>query len=196
MIDVRRWRDETVAWLESSQNDRVSEELTEFLLWTLGAAPRPQYKIGPYVVTVFPEDAAEPDSDRAARRAQSATTSREVEHVLLWRAQVVDFLTDVWDTIGPSLFEMEECDAATALFMPAGEVPAEYCDYCLEPYADAAGRVEHEQVCPIRRFLVTYTELVNWFPSLTWDRSVICRLETGRWCRRKVPGRCPENGRR
>lgn len=148
LSEVRRWRREAVAWLESSRDDRISGELAAFLLWTLGAAPPPRGKVGPYSVSALPEAAL-----ASAWNTAAESTTRNVEAVLVWRAGVVDYLSDVWDTIGPSLFDMEECGVATDLFMPRGLGFDGHCWWCLQPYSWTSGRADHRPVCPIERSL-------------------------------------------
>ena len=74
-----------------------------------------------------------------------------------WRAHVVDFLADVWDTVGKPLFDMEECGYATdELLMPSPAPGIRFCPDCLErfPEPDTNGRLrEHYGSCPVRRML-------------------------------------------
>ena len=143
---VQRWRGEALAWLTTSRDEGVSDELADFLRWAFGVGPRPAYEISAYVVCAFPTVATE----RAIAALGADSAPERVQAVLLWRAQIADFLADVWDTIGPPLFDMEECAVAENLFLVELHHHGTYCPTCLTPHAGANGDGAHRASCPVR----------------------------------------------
>ena len=78
-------------------------------------------------------------------------TQPSVFAILVWRSRLVDFLSDVWDVLGPPLLEMEESGwVIHELLMPPSEVTL--CLDCLQPMAAVAQlAARHLDECEIRR---------------------------------------------
>jgi len=128
-----------LSWLdEKASYERLSSELRALLKDWLGASGQTARAFSAYRAGSFP--------------ALKGTSSERVLDVLVWRSGVVDFLSDIWDTIGAAPFEMEECQfAINALFTPASLSGIVVCPNCLQPLPieqDAASA--HYFDCPIR----------------------------------------------
>ncbi len=88
-------------------------------------------------------------------RPVPAVTGPPVEaarRVLAWRAAIVDYLSDVWDTMGPAPYQFEECTLVIReLFTPDAAHGTNLCRDCLQPLPpgprDAAA---HVFACPVR----------------------------------------------
>jgi hypothetical protein len=146
---VLRWREQVVKWLAGGHaDDRLSPGLHDFLLWVLGQRAGPAVDTAPYAVSAFPYQRAA--DARVSRLSGRTIADVDVLDVLIWRALVVDFLADIWDTIGPPQFDVDECGYATALFMPDGE-DGRRCPYCLQEYSGAVDPANHTEGCPIQR---------------------------------------------
>lgn len=135
-----RWRVAAAAWLrDATERADISPALRDLLLWTLGypvAADRPPSR---YVVDQIPW----PGDDRAGA-------------ILAWRSGIVDFLSDVWDTLGPADFELQECSRTIdEIFTPAILRGIAHCPDCLQlrtadPTASPPYAEQHVLNCPIR----------------------------------------------
>lgn len=135
-----RWRVTTATWLrDAAERAEISVALRDLLLWTLGypvVADRPPSR---YVVTRVPG----PGADRAGA-------------ILAWRSGIVDFLADVWDTLGPADFELQECSRTIdEIFTPAMLRGVAHCLDCLQirtsdPADTAPDGGQHVLNCPIR----------------------------------------------
>lgn len=97
--------------------------------------PDPLAKLARYRLAPFPRHSVE---------GQSAT--ERLAAVLMWRAGIVDFLSDVWDTLGDAGFSLEDCRVVEGLFTPPGIEPASTCPYCLGPQSPT-----HYAACPVQR---------------------------------------------
>lgn len=139
---VETWRHAAAVYLGAiapAANPPLSPALAQLLAQAIAGTALSEAEARaaqPYGVVSFPAEAA--NEQRSPRE--------RALYVLAWRAIVVDFLSDVWDTLGPATFDMEECDfAATHLF---GQRP-ELCPDCVEPVEDWNA---HEPTCIVRRF--------------------------------------------
>jgi hypothetical protein len=134
------WREQATAYLTSLPRDGtspISDELAVLLRQLIAGERLPERgaKAGrPYGLATFPAPARGHDPERALE-------------VLVWRSKVVDFLSDVWDTLGPAAYEMEECGfVVERLLAPA--LDGTVCPECAQPIADWS---EHEPLCVVRR---------------------------------------------
>jgi hypothetical protein len=135
---VSKWRDDLLAGLRAGEaGDVISAELASTLLELLGATPAATSSIPPrYRAGAFPTSAL------AARDSTDG-----LRQVLLWRAGVCDFLSDVWDTLGEAAYGVEECGRATRWLLPADGV----CALCLGTLpADRAARARHFDACAVQ----------------------------------------------
>ena len=129
------------AWLASlsgsGANVGVAPPLLVVLREAFGAAPPDVIRSLPYRILPFPKLADAPLDD--------------LRKVILWRAGLVDFLGDCWDTLGPSRYEMAECLAVSARLMTSGatdSASSKTCAYCLVTY----GRERpHFEECGVQR---------------------------------------------
>lgn len=147
---ILMWRRAAIRWLRSDQIEQLSSDMVDLLLWALGDEPVARIEPGAYPLTIFP-----PLLHGMAPEALplALATLDQILDVLLWRARIVDFLADIWDTLGSPLFSMEECGHATQIFMPEG-VNASHCPLCLQAYtAGEAGAAAHYELCPVQRKL-------------------------------------------
>jgi hypothetical protein len=115
------------AWIASLGGNGAGVAVAPALLGVLreafGASPPDAIRALPYRLTPFPKPSGAPLDD--------------LREALLWRAGLVDFLGDCWDTLGPSRFDMTECLAVSARLMPAAAVQDsanKTCAYCLVTY--------------------------------------------------------------
>lgn len=113
---VAAWRPEAGAALAAGSGPPMSDGLRDVLLQALGSRPPRTLAGYPYRLGCYPGSGGQPVA--------------ALRQVLLWRAGVVDFLADVWDTLGPSQFAMQECAEATRIFQPADRTEAD-CLLCL-----------------------------------------------------------------
>lgn len=133
------WRAGWVRWIATDPGARISPPLRDILVQVLGDAPLTTANALPYRLRPYP-----------------ITGSRTVEQVVMWRAGVVDFLNDAWDTIGGG-FDVEECGRLAARLMPeaAGSATCSLCLVAISPEAQRTHfddcavqnrwRIEHEQ---------------------------------------------------
>ena len=101
----------------------VAAPLLGVLREAFGVDPPDVIRSLPYRVLPFPKPAG--------------AALEDLRKVMLWRAGLVDFLGDCWDTLGPSRFDMAECLAVSARLMPAGATDDgsnKTCSYCLVTY--------------------------------------------------------------
>ena len=130
LVAVEQWRTTLATWLGSAErDDSLSPGLATTLRELLGALPTSDFVRFPYRLAKFP---AALDDPNAALRA-----------VLLWRAGIVDFLSDVWDTLGEADFDIEECRRAATFFAPEGADAL--CPLCLSPQGD-----RHYDACAVQ----------------------------------------------
>ncbi|HKT00687.1 MAG TPA: hypothetical protein VJT31_14245, partial [Rugosimonospora sp.] len=126
-------------WLrDAARRGAVSAGLDTLLRWTLG----------------YPADAA-PVSGRYALGQvpdPAGPGTEAVQVILVWRSGVVDYLADVWDTIGAAEFEPGECTLAIdEVFTPAVLRGILHCPDCLQLLTDAPGSAQpHPLRCPVR----------------------------------------------
>ncbi len=146
---VRRWRADADTWAHAAADHQlVSRRLGDLLSWALG-----RREVGPPVSSaydLFPLDDGTLDDtlDDDTRGAGAGAAARSA---LVWRSGVVDFLADVWDTLGPSDYDPRQCMAVIeALFTPLAVRGVLHCPDCVQPLsADEAGL--HAWACPIRK---------------------------------------------
>lgn len=136
---VLRWRKSAIAWLDVHTARReMSTGLRDLLKWVLGSPDMTARTTSGYHLRPFPEPAG--------------SAPEHVLDVLVWRSGVVDYLSDVWDTIGPGDYELDECTLAIdALFTPPSLRGVPTCPDCLQPLPEtpkAAGA--HAIACPVR----------------------------------------------
>ncbi len=133
------WHEHAMGWLdERAATGEVSPALRDVLRWALGSRDAPAPHLPVYDVRRFPPPAGS-DAEHAL-------------DVLAWRAGVVDFLSDAWDTLGPADFGLEECALALEeLFVPAALRGVAACPDCLQPLpARPREAAAHVLACPIR----------------------------------------------
>jgi hypothetical protein len=68
---------------------------------------------------------------------------------MVWRSRLVDFLSDVWDVIGPPLLKMEECEwvIRELLMSPSAE---RICPDCLQRLPSPDFERRHFDACVVR----------------------------------------------
>lgn len=140
---VDRWRAGALSWLDQPvTTHRLSPGLHGLLaeLLTTPATAGTQLSLVPEVYAVRPLPAFTGPPVEAARR------------VLAWRAAIVDFLSDVWDTIGPAPYQFEECTLVIReLFTPDTAGNTDLCRDCLQPLPpDQRAAAAHVFGCPVR----------------------------------------------
>jgi hypothetical protein len=119
------WRRATLAWLAGPEcAGHLSGGLTEFLAAALGesAALGPELEARRVSRYPLPNPAA---TDGAAEH-------RRALDVLVWRSRLASFLADAWDTMGPPIFELEECDLTISALLISRSSAMECID-CLQP---------------------------------------------------------------
>jgi hypothetical protein len=140
---VDRWRADALTWLDQPATaHRLSPGLRALLVGILTtpgtdrAEPLPVP--APYAVRALPAFTGPPVG--AARQ------------VLTWRAAIVDFLSDVWDTIGPAPYQFEECTLVIReLFTTDTVRNTTLCRDCLQPLPpDPRDAAAHVFACPVR----------------------------------------------
>lgn len=129
--DIAKWRAAFVTWLRGPHPEGMSRPLVAVLLEVLGAESTSTYLRYPYRLSRFPV------------RLEAVDAVADLQAVLLWRAGVVDFLADVWDTVDGEI-GTEECGELEALLLPAGMTGV--CPLCLASVADAA----HFESCAVQ----------------------------------------------
>jgi hypothetical protein len=153
------WRWATICWLRNpSGHPALSQNLVHLLLWAFGEQPLKNLDSRPYKLQGFPPDLRMLDQGAVMTRWRMV---ENLQAVLLWRARLVDFLADVWDTLGTPLFDMEECRQATDLFMPGDFTGTDYCPLCLQMYPVANREEEahqHYERCPVQPMLGEWEE--------------------------------------
>lgn len=133
------WHERAMSWLdEQVASGGISAGLRDLLKWSFGSREVVAPAVSGYDVGRFP-----PPSGSAAEHALD---------VLAWRAGLVDFLSDIWDTMGPAEFELEECSLAIEeLFTPPSLRGRQICPNCMQPLpADSRQAAAHTLGCPIR----------------------------------------------
>ena len=138
-IDAERAAERIDAWRSGAMArlgelpDVVSPALRERFAELLGAAGV-QVDAGPYRVAAFP-------------------TASGLAPRLLWRAALVDMLSDIWDVMGEPEFDMEECNYLTHLLTPPSRDGAHACSLCLAdaPPASKGASHLHFEVCAVQR---------------------------------------------
>jgi hypothetical protein len=144
VVRVQSWRRTTIEALRGPLPDpKLTAAMGRLLLTALGGdAPLP----------------------RQVRRFPSVGTSEETavadaREIALWRASLIDYVSDVWDVIGEPEFDLPECAAAERLLDPLGPTdPSEAprCPYCLEllpRLPGSSGFAVHDYTCPALRAL-------------------------------------------
>ena len=127
VAEVGDWRKATLDWLDSRDAmEQLSPQLIRLLRDTL---------------TGFESHGVEPFP------MESLANQANVEPILMWRARLVDFLSDVWDTFGMSEFTPTECGVAEKLLMP--EDSTNRCPLCLLSWASDAPH-RHYDHCPVQ----------------------------------------------
>jgi hypothetical protein len=144
LVRVESWRKTMIEALRGPLPDpRLTAPMVVLLLTALGGdGPLPRQ------VRRFP---------RVGTSEESAVA--DAREVALWRARLVDYLSDVWDVIGAPEFDLPECAAAERLLAPPpptdpGEGPR--CPRCLEllrRLSGSSGFVVHDDTCPALRAL-------------------------------------------
>jgi hypothetical protein len=133
------WHERAMAWLdEQVSSGGISSRLRDLLKWSLGSRTVRAPAVSGYLISRLPPP--------------SGSTVEDALDVLTWRAGVVDFLSDVWDTMGPADFEFEECTLAIEqLFTPPSLRATQICPNCMQPLpADSRTAASHTLECPIR----------------------------------------------
>ena len=124
-----RWGIELGQYLSTSEAQvRLTPSLADLLHRLVTEDHEQSYQVGCHGLPTFPRDVV---------GAGFAT------QVLLWRLVVVDFLEDIWDTIGPPLFGIDETREAVSLLSPP--YVRGRCNLCFEPAED-----NHYEVCSAR----------------------------------------------
>lgn len=149
---VREWHGLTRQWLDSPEaNEPLSAELVRLLSLSMSAKPAQQISVFPYWIVPFPIDF---ESPLYGASVPCDLMRQRGKDVMLWRAYIVDFLSDVWNTAGEPLFELRECSyAIDCIFMPSPVPGYRFCPDCLDrfPVPDTNGSFKaHYAACPVR----------------------------------------------
>ena len=134
---IEVWKE---AWLAALAGNAVAVAvpLLGVLREAFGATPPLAIRSLPYRVLPFPEPLG-------------AAPVEDLRRVLLWRAGLVDFLADSWDTLGPSTFDMKDCLRVSALLRPSGILEnsqSQTCSYCLVTHTRERN---HFEECGVQR---------------------------------------------
>ena len=133
LVQIDAWRASWLRWMETAESlFHVSPELRAVLIELFGETPLVKTRSFPYRLRPFPTD---PHATR-------------LEEVMMWRAGIIDFLSDAWDTIGAT-FDIAECGRLSALLMPKG-TGDETCSWCLALVPKDAQRT-HFNNCSVQR---------------------------------------------
>lgn len=157
--EVWSWRRGTILWLTAGQKlAPLTPELAAFLRAALGdpGAYGPDFSIkAKYRYPSLPSDTKIGDWKRAHQYALA---------ILMWRSMMIYFLSDVWDVIGPPLFDLPECNfAIEAVLMPEGPIRKTLCYNCLQPYGtDRASMQLHEENCIISKLRDREYKIPQW----------------------------------
>ncbi|QHT56535.1 hypothetical protein GXP71_10920 [Cellulomonas sp. H30R-01] len=137
LADVDAWRDRARAWVrDDAAAAGVSAPLRGVLAAALAVGGDPAVP-SVYVVRGFPPEGLDPELRAWA--------------VLVWRSWLVDYLSDVWDTVGGDLTPAECALVVDDVLTPAGLAGTSVCLDCLQPLPDRpADAAAHAAVCPVR----------------------------------------------
>ena len=127
VLAIERWRVEFASWLTHERDDAISKSLATLLLEVLGDMPTSSFERYSHHLSRYPTSAA------------------SLRAILLWRAGLVDFLSDVWDTMGDADFGIEECARASALLTPPPPDAHPRCPLCLGQQGD-----RHFEACAVQ----------------------------------------------
>ena len=149
---VRTWREAARAWLVSAAavDAPITDEMRRILRVALGdsdarggalAAAR-TYRVGPFPAGAPPAVTGQTNGDCKDAR-------RYLLEVMVWRSRLVDFLSDVWDVIGPPLLDMDECEwVIRELLTPPS--PVRLCIKCLQLMPSPEFERRHYDTCVVR----------------------------------------------
>ena len=131
------WRDSLASYLSHETVAGLSTEITLFLRQAVDPTALPNQNT-PYQLQAFPG-------------IDGPNPIETLHQIFYWRAAVVDFLDDAWDTIGPGGLDIDECQTASNLFMPEGRYQAGLSPQCLSSSAPSA-KGQHYDLCPVRTY--------------------------------------------
>ena len=131
---IAGWRKSLAAALRTGAPPGISEAMRDLLLELLGV--REPLTLGhyPYRLSAFPRPSNDP--------------VQNLRNILLWRARIVDFLSDIWDTLGAPTFDLDECTETARAFEPEDMSP-DRCYLCLDSVPEGAG-AGHFDKCPVQ----------------------------------------------
>ncbi len=150
LVRAAAWRETARAWLASpaAMAAPLSEEMRRILPAALGderAPPGALAATRTYRLEPFPRLA--PSAERSS--GDCARARRQLLNVLVWRSRLVDFLSDVWDVMGPPLLDLDECEwVIRELLTPHSA--ARLCTSCLQPLSTPELEQRHFDTCPVR----------------------------------------------
>ena len=153
LIKISEWHTAVQQWLAGPlAYQHLSRGLIRLLLRTLGISPTRLMIIAPYRIFPFPVSLQVLSSGCCI---PCEVVRQHCLDIMLWRSSIVDFLADIWDTVGEPLFDLHECGyAVELLFMPLPVPEHTFCPDCLQhfPVPDVSGSFrEHYAVCVVRR---------------------------------------------
>lgn len=139
VLAVDRWRARASDWMtEQTAKGSISRGLAELLRWSLGGPGAEVTPPGPYALTQVPTR-----GDLAGEDALA---------IMVWRSGLVDFLSDIWDTMGPTDFDLKECALVIDdLLTPTVLKGVLACPDCLRTAVDSSDLAHHTIDCPVRR---------------------------------------------
>lgn len=123
------WRWDCITYLESESSGRlISIKLKLLLLTLLGSNFDKIIENKTYNLKVFPEYLA-----LNTRREGYLFSEKDIlNQIFYWRANIIDFLLDVWDTVDDPEFNYVECDEALKLFISPNIPETGKCIYCFK----------------------------------------------------------------
>ena len=144
---IQLWRKEVLEFLKEPTDatgrelpglsERAKRALECFLSTSWDQGTNDYAEQSPYNIAPFPIAALE--------HAQQGSLDLATQ-VLLWRAAVIDYLSDIWDVIGEPLLDMDECWALGLFLNPADK--ARLCPFCLAAEIDADKANLNDHDCP------------------------------------------------
>lgn len=152
LASAESWRERTRAWLVSpvAVAAPISDEMRRILRAAVAdpqAAPGALAAARIYRLEPFPAPSLAAAAGRTNGNCEGER--RRLIDVLVWRALLVDFLSDVWDVMGPPLLEMEECEwVIRELLTP--QSAERLCVSCLQPLSSSEAEQRHFDACVVR----------------------------------------------
>lgn len=129
--DLEAWRERANAWLQQAN---IADELRSLLAAQLKSSTDPLPEASIYRLRPWP--------------SASDDAIQSVVEALVWRSALSSCLSDIWDVLGPTPFDVRECTQAhEALLTPAPLRGQDHCPACFVTPQPA----DHFASCPIGR---------------------------------------------